>query len=715
SARAGFDVSVGSELSAVKPMVAAELVDVVDDDAHTKEPLSAASTEPTLGGASRSSDLGESREVIAPPVQLAKGATSREAYSAEKLQIRILTGLVLAISACLAYVVIGMPGLSTEDGAGNRDEVAEVGDSGDPVDSNESTAVPKIESTTGALVENGNGELKVSPREDRPGNRNTGTPLDLDDLPFDERPETAIAENRPADSAAPTKVVTAMSSVEVVTQIDSGMRAIWDSLGIEPAGALDFDSRVAKISETLVGKSGNGSVDENRLAEAIDSQVRSNGFANHWASEITSDWLKRSALPTDAPVVKSLRRYLARSIRSGAAWNEVVGEVLGGDIRFDQNDTTKSTPAGVLAASWGGNSNHRFASRIGAQFLDSSMSCSRCHDAKAVGGASASGSLFASQSSYHQTLGLLSGIESSGNGYQGGRSVKDNQSPVSRGKLPELFYEQLDGRMAAVKPSLPGTVGFELSNQDSPRKQFAKWVASSERLDRATVNNTWRLVFGRYLVPQVAGVDVAALEARGEVLDLLQRQFVAHDRNIGQLVSWLVQTEAFGLGAVGINETTWASASNEQLETMQLKEIAFAARQSLGRSPEARNVERAIQFVVDLDSSKLEQMRTLAQANPTGMSDKKAAKPKNASAKSASYLLYGLLPTAAEEQYLSEVQKNDQMDWNLKVEHVSMLSPFEVGNSKSQDAANKLREHYNGDEQKTLRTLLWSVKNAAAF
>ncbi|MFN3192884.1 MAG: DUF1553 domain-containing protein [Aureliella sp.] len=692
--------------STARPFVSAELVESLSDTGSARQkdgtPRSAVREEVSVSV----EDINHTKEVVAPPVQLDRSLSHRDAYSSEKLQIRVLTGLVMAISACLAYVVIGMPGWPTDASSG--DGMAEVGGSDEqPLVPGE---VARVDSR--ALVDS-NPEKERSPTVATSETQRTS--LDLDDLPFEDPAGVRIVESASKSSSGKSNSVAAMEPTELVREVDSKLRGIWDSLGIEPSALLVTDARLARVSETLIGKPAAGEPATKDLSKVVNTQVNSAAFADHWAGVITADWMKRSALPGDAPAIKSLRRYLARSIRNGTGWNEVVEQVLGGEIRFDQQDASKSTPAGVLAASWGGNSNHRFVSRIGAQFLDASIACSRCHDAKSTLRTGELDRMFASQSSYYETVGLLKGIESGGNGYQAGRSVNDRQVALRSGKLPELFFERPDGRMSAVNPRLPGDELLDLKSKQFPRRQFANWAASSELSDRATVNNAWRLVFGRYLLPQVRDVDVVALEARTEILDLLQRQFVAHNRDMGKLVSWLVQSDAFALEGIGLDDSRWASASDEELATMQLKEIAFAARQSLGQSPEARNVERSVKFVVDLDASKLDQMKTLAQANTLSDAGKKKSSQSRSDSSPASYLLYGQTPTAAEQQYLSSILTNEDLDWDLKVQHVTLLSQFEVGNSRTLETAKRLREHFSGDEEKTLKTMLWSVKNSSAF
>ncbi|MFK7734432.1 MAG: DUF1553 domain-containing protein [Pirellulaceae bacterium] len=676
-----------------------------------------------------------------PPVQLPQAETSE---AGQRRAIQILGGIVALIAACLLIVVIG-PQFATDSMSDqSTDKVAELPSSGSSdgqghasADSspliaqsgNQPTTESQDNVSTGPALTNSVSPpmLDSQPRESSfAASEGANDSLDLDKLPFEESVASSRAESRTSSGNSPEEL-SALPASEIVSQFDETLEQAWQDFGITPAPLLSPQERVTRIltlanltPETLVRDSRfdrlSASTNDS-LVKLTEAVVSESTFAKRFARNLVRRWLKRSALPTEDQSTDALQSYVRRAIATDQNWNEVVAEIVGGQLRFSQDDPSSSTPAGVFATALSDKDNHRYLSRIGSIFLDTNLQCIRCHDAMspiASGDSTdAFAQAFSNQETYWALRGLLEGIRAEGNGYQGQRILKDEQRGLKDLAGRELYYDLPDGMVAVTKPSIPGYSNWAETLAPQPRKALAKWLVQSKITDRSIVNETWQQVFGRRLVAQNGELDLVAIGPRQETLRFLTEQFVAHGRSVRKLTSWLAASDTFARKALPLDRIQWASMTKDQLAELQIREQSFAAGQVLGQSSEAGNLERSLSYVMEFDQDLLERTQALAQINPTGKQAKET-KIKDSPKSSPSYLLYGQLSTPAESAYLEAIDQSSSLDWSGKVAHVVLLSRYEAQSSKTMDIADRLLEHHSQDSAAALQTLLWSVKNTEA-
>ncbi len=544
--------------------------------------------------------------------------------------------------------------------------------------------------------------------------------LDLRDLPFpngDQAPSLSVEQPLVASSVAAEK----LSDADLVAQLDVHLRDIWDQVGLEPSSPLSDVELAQKMHQTMVGRGlpdgweqkfadGDEALDRLRWAQTV-AGLRD--FPQHWSQRIVRQWLRKSTLPLDGEPARVLTQSVAESIATSQPWDQIPSQVLGGDL--DPSATATSSPSTVFVSALSGGGNHRLVKRLGVNFLNTNLSCSRCHDQKVAGSPE-----LGQQPIYWSLVALLKGIEARGSGQREPREIRDNQLSLFAGtKRQSVFYDLPDGQLKAAEARFPDGVSWQASGQSTPRRALAEWISKSPALDRAVVNQTWKILLGRNLAPQVSGIDLAANAARQELLGFLATQFRAHDRDVKQLVTWIASSEAFARSTSLLGREQWLEIDDDELEQLRLSELVFASGNSLGSSAEARQLTDSLAAVLKWSNSRPElsqQDAIFAQPGPQTKKQRPipAARPSGVLTPASSFIVHGERPTTAELSFVRRLLKSSRLSWEQRVEHIVALSDAEVASDRVQRLAKELLRHHDGDPERALLDLLWSVENADA-
>lgn len=106
---------------------------------------------------------------------------------------------------------------------------------------------------------------------------------------------------------------------------------------------------------------------------------------------------------------------------------------------------------------------------------------------------------------------------------------------------------------SAPEPARPESDGPQESadarTADNPRRELAEWVTSSDNpwFSRMAANRLWAHFFGRGIIDPPDDFSENNPPSHPEVLDLLAKQFAAHDFDLHFLVRTITQTRAYGL------------------------------------------------------------------------------------------------------------------------------------------------------------------------
>lgn len=555
--------------------------------------------------------------------------------------------------------------------------------------------------------------------------------LDLNDLPFDQMPESNDPRtNRRAVSSSDSPSVRALADAEIVEALNSQLADMWNTLGITPSPPLPSNALAAKIQKELHGmpsasaQDGQSDLSNLNALEYASGLAEQPTFAANWAKRVSQNWLRRSFVDRNGPQSQRLQSYLRRQIIDARPWSATVANLLGGSIRTTSpaDMATKPTPTEAYYAAFAGGQNHRLVQHVGSTFLNQNLACSQCHDSDVA----TTNQPNAKQRAYWSMVAALKGIDARRHEQSGQRLAFDRQSNLRTEQFNALF-ELPNGTMQSVSGIAASDASWVTSEGESrenafssesgkmPRQAIASWIANSELLDEATVNNTWQSLFGRHLVPQVGGVDVVAVPQRAGIQQFLATQFRAHGRDLRKLVTWIAASDAFARSNVEISKTAWLTSAKEEIAAVQLAELVFASGSNLAHRG-GGGLQSAVQIALksdgrgDATSTLLAQPALTPPKNPAKESTARLQVPM---AISQSFAFHSA-PTTSESDYIARISTAESLSWEQRVAHMLLLESSEPVTSRSQELATRILEHHGGDETEALSTLLWAAKESAA-
>ena len=637
-----------------------------------------------------------SQPPVAPPVQVRK-------ESFESVERRSPWIPALAASAALLVAAIAWT-VWPED----NNVVAEAEDTGSEVE-REGSKPSDLELAGNPSTD------KV--RNIKPGSRGKASPteeLDLDSLPFN----PAGNEEQPPGEALLANSFEASEPIdraEITSQVDQQFAKIWSSLGVQPSTKLPDPLLKTKLVLKLIGAesleetSGSLEIDPSLEAAAfVEQLVDTPEVASLLASRLGSALVGRNPDELQQADGAIFRSLASDTIAEGKDWNSFIKSVLSADLSEDAKGPLDLAGKFVFSKVAVGDK-HRFMNHLGSNLLNTNTSCVRCHDNK-----SQTGPTLKKQESYWSMVALLNGVQVRRDRDDGSLNLTDRQGELfaDPDRSPVVYYTLPDGQVLSATASIPGSGDWKKTGAVSPRAAMAAWVTDSSRMDEAVVNQTWKMLFGRHLVPHVQGIDVVAIPERQAVLDMLASQYRAHGRDVRSLVTWIASTDLYALAPVVVSRQQWLEESDEAFEKLQLAELAFAVPSSLGTQKDASSLASSLEMMQRFSGSgpSLDDL-------PTTLAQPKEEKPGKSKEvvldmPSSSFVVHRDRPTAAELSFIEKLLKASELSWDEKVDHVVSLFPDVNGRPRDLDA--KLLEYHDGDTKEALITLLWAVKNNSA-
>lgn len=545
---------------------------------------------------------------------------------------------------------------------------------------------------------------KTEPNFSKNGNREfTGEKLGIENVPFASgEPNQSIGKGWKSNSIASAS---RLSDEQIVELIDTQLETLWQQVKVTPESRLEVSRLAQSLSKTLTGQelpsttvaelaelkseAGRKQAVAQLITQAIDSQ----SFSRLWAEELVADWLRGGNLSLESAPVEQLERFVASGIAGDRPWNEVVSTVISGD---------------VLVTAFAGGGNHRLASHLSGMFMNSSLGCVRCHEAKGhVGDAS-------SQEQYWSLVATLMGLDVRTVEKSTARMAIDNQAKVFAETMkPSLFFDRPDGTLGAAKFRLPdGQPWQSVAGATTPRAALAKWIGDSNESDQAIVNQVWQVALGRSLVARNALVDDVGLTERSELQNLLAQQFRAHGRNLSQLVGWVVRSDAFARDSISVDRNLWLQATEAEIENWHLAEMTFAARTSLGEAQ--GGLESSLAAAVKWSQPNSEGgASVLAQPSLDPTVKPQALIKSDVVMPAAAYAIHRGRLSQNQQSYVASLVVSEKLTWEQKVEHIVSLSPSLTASGGVKRLSKELLETL-GDPTAALTELMWAVQNADA-
>ena len=567
-----------------------------------------------------------------------------------------------------------------------------------------------VASTNSAMPVNENSGVDSLAKDPRTGVENQK--LALENVPFGKGNSNPTYADR-SNVAKPSSP--RLSDQQIVELIDTQLATLWQRLKVAPASRMDDLQLAQALSKTLAGQElPNAAMAElaelkpaERLDRVISQAIDSQAFARRWAGELTSQWIRGGSLARHSAAVKRLEEFLASGIAGAKSWNEVVTQVLSGE----------SAAGDVLVSSMAGGGNHRLASRLSSSFMDSSLACVRCHEAKNPTDD------VKSQEQYWSLVALLMGLDVRTSEPAAERSAVDKQAELfAATKQPSLFFERPDGTLEAAKFVLPdGQPWQSVAGAHSPRAALAAWIGNSAQADEAIVNQVWQVALGRPLVAANAVLDDAGIAERTELQQLLAQQFRAHGRRLPQLIGWIVRSDAFARDVLKVDQNRWLQAPESDIENWHLAEMTFAARSSLGQQAVKGGLENALaaatkwnqSITASANSVQTNGPSVLAQPNVDPKLKSKSPAKVESMMPAVGYAIHRGRLSDGQRTFISRLAASDKLTWEQKVEHIVSLSPNQSTSNNVKRLSDELLKSLN-DPSAALTELLWAVQNVDA-
>jgi Protein of unknown function (DUF1553) len=524
-----------------------------------------------------------------------------------------------------------------------------------------------------------------------------------------------VNETAPEANQALPQLANRLTPSEVVEQLDFQLENLWNTASVGVGSNLSSVDLGQRISKTLTGQQ----LSDAELANLIDEKKQalnktaliaaatdSIAFDRYWSQQLVSLWLGRTAA---SPQELDLAELLARRMHANANWNAVIAEMIGGEL--NTQDSLAGKFVGLLAS---GN-NDLLVECIGANFLNQNATCLRCHDQ------TERNNLSRDQASYWSLIASFKGIERVGPEL----NLVDRQPELfaqtqPQGREPSVFFELPNGALREAFPQLPDQSEWR-QHAAVPRQALAKWLADSSQLDRATVNSVWEIIFGDPLVAVTntvpIGVEVVDSENRvvvercDQILDFLSQQYRNSDRDLKQLIGWIVSCQAFSLQCSPLSQEQWRNLSDAQIVRRITAQQSFACGPKLPSKPTSslrENIRYALQWRSTNKPSAM-----LAQPS-IGVDKNAQPMPTNSSSSlpdfNASFALYNTQPSAHEIAYVNRLLQSQRLTWPERVQHVIELRKNTRANDELQVLANQLLEQHSGNAAAALQDLLWATQ-----
>lgn len=356
-----------------------------------------------------------------------------------------------------------------------------------------------------------------------------------------------------AESAARTPEEVSHNVEDVVARADRHLEERWKSAKlkgephpIHPAEPADELTVFRRLSLALHGtvpsledvRQFEADHKSDRLQRWTERLMRDERFANYF-----SERLARAYVSTDPGTFVIYRRdrftqWLRSQLKQNRPYDAMVRDVIASDGLWTGTPATNFMTAAFNDGRFDVN---KLTGRTVRAFLGQRIDCAQCHDA------------FFAEWKQSQFEGLAAFYA------QSKLSVFGVEDKTHKDGDPIEYILMQKGspkKKRTVNPAVP--FGSEwLPEEGTRRERLAAWIThrDNRRFERATVNRTWTLLFGRqytwphYPVDDLPNPDAANELCDTKLLDILGEDFRKHSYDLRRLILVITSTRAFRLSS----------------------------------------------------------------------------------------------------------------------------------------------------------------------
>lgn len=366
-------------------------------------------------------------------------------------------------------------------------------------------------------------------------------------LSRDRQPELAVAQEQPSIAAPAQPGATDAQVVPPLPESPGGPAsfadfnqqfvAYWQSVGVQPAPAIDDQQWQNRIAERFGWQPTEGS----------EQEVIQRAFAGRDASRALAERLVEQLVVGLEPSAERRQQLVDEAtevILSGGRFDHWLSTWVAEDA-----GVAPTPPAGthdpILMGDW-------FASRI----VGADVGCAKCHD---------------------------SPIDS--------RYAQDDFWGLAALFLPDtgepLFYELPDGRQRVATPSVPvrwfgpseAAASPDAAEALASREELARRMIGSPRVARTLANHLWTIGFGMPLVSATSSpLAPPHDDSLEQALAMLSNRLMSANFDIRAAAQWVIASEPMKRDVPEVlGEQRWQDADEAKLAAASLAQRSFAA------------------------------------------------------------------------------------------------------------------------------------------
>jgi hypothetical protein len=341
----------------------------------------------------------------------------------------------------------------------------------------------------------------------------------------------------PTPSEVPMQL-TRLDNTHIVDQIDALLQLRWAQLRVEPAAPVDREVWCRRVFQLLVGREPNSSElraflqntaadAQEQLVDHLLSSAHADELAEHWSQRWTA-WLLENSPDRTRAFRTGLQNYLASALAERKPFDQLWTEMLTASGTNDPQRPDFVGGANYLLALRDGRDAAHVAAEVCRVMLGQRIACAQCHDDPLRG---------RSQQEFWQLAATFQQIKTEV--LRPGRARLSDSGPVET----TLTYVRPDGHPAAAVPGGLNGERLDLTSESSPRSQLAEQLIASPHFSREVVNRCWEVFFQYGFTQPVDDLSPNNLPSHPELVALLADQFVAHEYDFRDLLSWIALSD----------------------------------------------------------------------------------------------------------------------------------------------------------------------------
>ena len=359
---------------------------------------------------------------------------------------------------------------------------------------------------------------------------------------------------------------------------------------------LDFTGTIPTASEVrafLKDKT------PNKRTKLIDQLLAKDTFASHWTDRLTVMLLERQNL--GKVTEEEWRRYLTKTLKGNPKWDVLAREMIAATGKGEARPAMKFL---------GTADHHIMTENIARLFLGMDLKCAKCHDHPSVdewkqayywGLFSYLNQTKNATNTKDKQVYLVEGVATKKVNFQ---SVFKTEKEITGPRLPggkEVVIPTYEKGKEFEKPpadGLPGVPKFR------PRELLARDLVSKDNtyFARNAVNRIWYLMMGRGLAHPLDEVHGQNPPSHPKLMELLIREFVAHEFDVKWLVHEIALSESYQRssrlpkGLKKVAPESWRTAHPKAMTPEQMLKAVLKATGNGGWVTKLKALENAEKF-----------------------------------------------------------------------------------------------------------------------